>query len=63
MIAGMVAFIAKSHQWLFYAFVLIGVLNILCWWLRRKFLKSGLDAVRDPMEKVSNSLDEVGKNK
>lgn len=42
---------------------LVGVSNILCWWLRRKFLKSGLDAVRDPMEKVSKSLDEVGKNK
>jgi len=35
MLAGMVPFIGKSRQWVFWAFALIGVLNILCWWLKR----------------------------
>ena len=39
--AGMIPFIGESHQWVFWAFALIGVLNILCWWLRRKLGVAG----------------------
>lgn len=35
MIAGMVAFIGESRQWIFWAFALIGVLNVVCWWLKK----------------------------
>ena len=36
MLAGMIPFAGETHQWLFYAFGLIGILNIFCWWLKRK---------------------------
>ena len=35
MLAGMIPFIGESRQWVFWAFALIGVLNIFCWWLKR----------------------------
>ena len=34
-LAGMIPFIGESSQWVFRAFALIGVLNILCWWLKK----------------------------
>jgi hypothetical protein len=37
MLAGMIPFAGETHQWLFYTFALIGVLNILCWRLRKKY--------------------------
>lgn len=35
-LVGMIPFVGESQQWIFWAFVLIGVLNILCWWLKSK---------------------------
>jgi hypothetical protein len=37
MLAGMVPFAGETHQWLLYAFGLIGILNIICWRLRKKY--------------------------
>jgi len=31
---GMIPFAGELHQWIFYAFVLVGILNIVCWWLQ-----------------------------
>lgn len=33
--AGMIPFIGESSQWLFYAFMLVGLLNIVCWRLKK----------------------------
>ena len=37
MLAGMIPFAGETHQWLLYAFGLIGILNIICWRLRKKY--------------------------
>ena len=34
-IAGFTIIAGVQETWLFYAFWLLGLLNILCWWLRR----------------------------
>jgi len=34
-VAGMVLFVGESVQWVFLAFILIGVLNIVCWFARK----------------------------
>jgi len=33
--AGMIPFIAESHKWVFWAFFVVGIGNIVCWWLRK----------------------------
>jgi hypothetical protein len=33
--AGMIPFIAESHQWVFWAFFAVGIGNIVCRWLGR----------------------------
>lgn len=34
-LVGMISFAGESQQWIFYAFILIGILNVLCWWLKK----------------------------
>lgn len=34
-VAGMIPFIGESRQWVFQAFLLVSIGNVLCWWLRR----------------------------
>jgi hypothetical protein len=34
-VVGMIPFLGESHQWVFYVFILIGVLNIFCWLVKR----------------------------
>ena len=33
--AGMIPFIAESRQWVFWAFFVVGIGNIVCWWLKK----------------------------
>lgn len=32
-LGGMILFMGETHQWVFWAFALVGVLNIVCWTL------------------------------
>lgn len=35
-LAGQIPFMYHWGQWAFAAFVIVGILNIVCWWLKRK---------------------------
>lgn len=45
MLAGMAVFIGESAQWVFWAFAIIGALNILCWFMKRLQSKGRLNDV------------------
>jgi hypothetical protein len=35
-LVGMIPFLGESLQWVLYAFLLTGALNIVCWWLKKR---------------------------
>jgi hypothetical protein len=41
-LAGMVPFLGELHQWILYAFIGIGILNIICWLFKRIVNKAGI---------------------
>ena len=39
MLIGMIPFIGESGQWIFWAFAITGILNVLCWWPKKLYNK------------------------